>query len=99
MHFVKIKTKRNYTNDIDMHVDMRQLVDKYQIENVETHTHNNEDEEYGIVYFADNVKADLIAIGIRRKLGIRTLINGGDVSEEVAEHSQRPVLTYHFDGR
>jgi len=97
LHIVKINTQDNFSNDIDTMVKMRQLVDKHQLQNYTIETYNNEDEEYGIVYYADEINADLITMGIRKRTGIRRLINGGDLAVEVAEHSHRPVLTYHFD--
>jgi len=99
LHIVKINTKDNFSNDIDTMVKMRQLVDKHQLQNYTIETYNNEDEEYGIVYYADEVNADLITMGIRKRTGIRRLINGGDLAVEVAEHSNRPVLTYHFNAK
>lgn len=99
LHIVKINTRDNYSNDIDNMVQLRTLVDKYQIRNSTIDIYNHEDEEYGIIYFSEDKKADLIAMGIHKKSGIRRLINGGDLAEEVAEHTKRPVLTYHFDLR
>ena len=97
LHIVKINTKDNFSNDIDTKVKMRQLVDKHQLQNCTLNTYNHADEEYGIVYYADEINADLITMGIHKRTGIRRLINGGDLAVEVAEHSHRPVLTYHFD--
>lgn len=99
LHIVKINTKENYANDVDTMVDLRKLVDKYEIKNYSLKIYNHEDEEYGIIYYSDEVNADLIAMGVHKKVGIRRLIHGGDLVEEVAEHTNRPVLTYHFDGR
>jgi len=96
LHIVKINTNDDFTNDIDTKMKMRQLVDKYELQNYTINTYNNTDEEYGIVYYADEINADLITMGIRRRTGIRRLINGGDLAVEVAEHSHRPVLTYHY---
>ncbi|MDW3197650.1 MAG: universal stress protein [Cytophagales bacterium] len=96
LHIVKVNTRKSYSNDIDTDVAFRKLVDKYGLTDVETHTYNHEDEEDGIIFFADEINADLIAMGIHQKSGLRRLISGGELAEEVAEHSQRPVLTYHF---
>ncbi|MEQ9405651.1 MAG: universal stress protein [Cyclobacteriaceae bacterium] len=99
LHVVKINTRNKYANDVDTMVDLRMLVDKYDIENYSLEIYNHEDEEYGIIYYSDSVDADLIALGVHRKTGIRRLIHGGDLAEDVAGHTNRPVLTYHFDGR
>lgn len=96
LHLLKVNTRKNYENDIAIDVAFRKLVDKYELSDVETHTYNHEDEEDGIIYFADEIHADMIAMGVHRKSGLRRLINGGTLAEEIAEHSNRPVLTYHF---
>lgn len=99
LHLVKVNTRKSYSNDIDAEVAFRKLVDRYELQNVETHIYNHEDEEDGIIYFADAVNADLIAMGVHKKSGLRRLISGGDLAEEVADHTTRPVLTYHFWAR
>ncbi len=99
LHIVKINTRLNYANDIDTDLALKHLVAKYGLENAETHTYAHEDEEDGIIYFADKIKADLIAMGVHKKSGFRRLISGGDLAQDVAEHSARPVLTFHFDAR
>ncbi|MEP5611476.1 MAG: universal stress protein [Cyclobacteriaceae bacterium] len=99
IHIVKINTRDKYANDVDTMVELKTMVDKYSIENYTVNVYNHEDEEYGIIYYSEEVSADLIAMGVHKKVGIRRLIHGGDLAEEVAEHTSRPVLTFHFDGR
>ena len=97
LHLVKVNTPQNFSNDIDTKVQFRQLVDKYDLQHYTLNIYNHEDEEYGIVYFADNVQADLIAIGLHERSGIRRLISGGSMANEVTTHTFRPVLTYRFE--
>ncbi len=54
-------------------------------------------EEYGIIEFASQKKADLIALGLHEKSGIRRLISGGLLIDEIYDHAFRPILTYYFD--
>lgn len=93
IHIVKINTRSNYTNEIDTMVDLHKLKDKYNIENCTLSTYSHEDEEYGIVYFADKVDAGMIALGVNSKSRFRQVINGGSIAEEVNDHTRRPVLT------
>ncbi len=97
LHIVRINTKNNYANDVDTMVQLRKLVDRYEIQNYELKIYNHEDEETGIVFYAEDIQADLIAIGTHHKTGVRRLISGADLAEEVADHTHRPVLTYRFD--
>ena len=96
LHIVKINTRKNFSNDIDTMVEFRRLVDKYQLKNYTLSCYSHDDEEYGVVYFADEKQADLIAMGIKEKSGIRRLISGGSLADEVKDHTYRPVLTYNF---
>ncbi len=97
LHIVKINTRRNFKNDIETNIEFQQLVAKYGLRNYTTTVYNHEDEEYGIVHFADMKKADLIAIGIHERSGFRRLISGGSLATEVKDHTYRPVLTLRFE--
>ena len=94
IHLVKINTKDDYQDDVNNMADLRSFADEFGLENYNLHVFNHEEEEYGIVYFADRIQADMIALGVHHRTGIRRLISGGHVAEEVAEHSYRPVWTY-----
>jgi nucleotide-binding universal stress UspA family protein len=96
IHIVKINTQKKFKNDIDTKVELRRLADKNQLENYTVNCYSHEDEEYGIVYFADEKEADLIVMGIEEKSGIRRLITGGSLADEVSDHTFRPILTHRF---
>lgn len=97
IHIVRINTRKDFQNDIDTQVELRQLADKYGLKNYTLNSYSHEDEEHGVVYFADEKKADLIMMGIHERSGIMWLISGGSLAEEVADHTFRPVLTYRID--
>jgi len=96
LHIVKINTHKNFRNDIDTMVELRFLADKYQLKNFTLNCYSHEDEEYGVIYFADDRQADLIAMGIHEKSGFRRLISGGSLLDEVTDHTFRPILTHRF---
>jgi nucleotide-binding universal stress UspA family protein len=97
IHLVKINSPKKFKNDIDTKIELQKLVDKYEMKNCTLNSYSHEDEEYGIVYFADQIGADLIAIGVHEKSGFRRLISGGSMIDKVKDHKFRPVLTYRFD--
>lgn len=94
IHIVKINTRNNYSNDVDTMTDLHKLVEKYQIKNYTLAVYNHEDEEFGIAYYANEVKADLIAMGIHQTSGLRRLIKGANLAENVSEQTYRPILTF-----
>ncbi|MEM7110401.1 MAG: universal stress protein, partial [Bacteroidota bacterium] len=96
LHVVKINTRKNFQNEISMDKNLESFAKRFDLKNYTLDTYSHEDEEYGIVYFADKMEADLIALGINEKSGIRRLISGGSIAEDVTEHTFRPVLTYQF---
>lgn len=99
IHLVKINSPKKFKNDIDIKISLQKLVDKYEMKNYTLNSYSHEDEEYGIVYFADEVGADLISLGVHEKSGFRRLISGGSMADEVKDHTFRPVLTYRFNRR
>jgi len=94
IHLVKINTPADYKNDRKNKKALRKFADKYGLENYYPHVFNYEETEYGIVYFAESILADMIAMGVSHKTGIQRLISGGHIAEDVAQHSYRPVWTY-----
>ncbi|MEM9856039.1 MAG: universal stress protein [Bacteroidota bacterium] len=96
LHIVKVNTRKNFKNEVSIDKDLLSLAKRFDLKDYTLNSYCHEDEEYGIVYFADKVEADVIALGVNEKSGIRRLISGGSISNEVTEHTFRPVLTYHF---
>lgn len=96
LHIVKVNTRKKFKNDIDTKVLLRKLVNRYELKEYTLNTYSHEDEEYGVVYFADEVAADLIAFGVHERSGFGRLISGGSISSEVTEHTYRPVLTVNL---
>lgn len=97
IHILRVNTHKKFKNDIDVQVALEKLADRYELTDYTLNTYSHEDEEYGIVYFADEEGADLIVMGIHEKSGFRRLISGGSIANEVADHTFRPVLTYRFN--
>lgn len=97
IHFVTVNTRKKFSNEVDIIKRLKQQVDKYGFRNATLKSYSHEDEEYGVVLYADDLKADLIAIGVNERSGFRRLISGGSIAEEVTDHTFRPVLTYNFE--
>jgi nucleotide-binding universal stress UspA family protein len=96
VHIVKMNNKNNFKNEMETKAVLQRLVDKYDMKNYTINCYSHEDEEYGVVHFADEVGADLIVMGVHEKSGFRRLISGGSIADEVTDHTFRPVLTYRF---
>jgi len=65
-----------------------QMLKKYTI-----NIFNDLSEEEGIIYFADSINADMIAMATHGRTGFAHVL-AGSIAEDVVSHSKRPVLTY-----
>ncbi len=72
---------------------IRTFVQKHHFENIKAEVYNSLSEESGIIEFADDIDADLIAMTTHGRTGLIHLITGS-IAEDVVNHSKRPVWTY-----
>ncbi|MDQ3394892.1 MAG: universal stress protein [Bacteroidota bacterium] len=95
IHVVKINTPNHFEHDREIKAQLQQFVNRYAFKdftlNIYSHTH----EEDGIIYFAADINADLIALGTHGRSGIMHLLSGS-IAEDVVNHAKRPVWTYRL---
>lgn len=94
IHIVYINTRKHFRNDVDVMIQLEDLVERADLKRYTLATYNHEDEEYGLVYFAETRRADLIAIRMHESSGFRRLISGGELAPQVASHKFRSIMTY-----
>lgn len=92
LHLVKINTPSNFLSDHSRKHTMQEFAVKNQLQNYTINVYNDKQEEYGIIYFAEEVNADLIALGTHGRTGLQHLLSGS-IAEGVVNHSKRPVWT------
>ncbi|GAA0880327.1 universal stress protein [Algoriphagus jejuensis] len=92
-YFVVINTPGNFETTRESMERIRTFVRKYQFENIKAEIYNSLSEESGILEFADDVQADMIAMTTHGRTGLLHLITGS-IAEDVVNHSKRPVWTY-----
>lgn len=92
-YFVVINTPSNFETSRESIKRIRRFVDKYGFENVKAEIYNSLSEESGIIEFADDVQADMIAMTTHGRTGLLHLLTGS-IAEDVVNHSKRPVWTY-----
>lgn len=66
---------------------------RFMFKNYTTNVFNHPVEEAGIIQFAKNINADLIAMGTHGRTGVSHLLNGS-VAEDVVNHTDFPIWTY-----
>jgi nucleotide-binding universal stress UspA family protein len=93
IHLVRINTPGNFQRDVVVKKYMQDFAKKLQLKNFTINVFNDVSEEEGIIYFADSIDADLIAMATHGRTGFAHVL-AGSIAEDVVSHSKRPVLTF-----
>jgi nucleotide-binding universal stress UspA family protein len=93
VHLVRINTPGNFQRDTVVKKYMNDFAKKLQLKNYTINVFNDLTEEEGIVYFADSINADMIAMATHGRTGFAHVL-AGSIAEDVVTHSKRPVLTF-----
>ncbi|RAI93970.1 universal stress protein [Algoriphagus yeomjeoni] len=93
LYLVVINTPGNFETTRRSASRIKRFVNKYEIEHAVAEIYNSNSEEEGIVEFAEDVDADLIAMATHGRTGLIHLFTGS-IAEDVVNHAKRPVWTF-----
>lgn len=93
IHLVYVNTPGNFQREVVVRKYMVDFAKRLQLKNFTINLFSDRTEEEGIIYFAEQVNADLITMATHGRTGFAHVISGS-IAEEVVSHSRRPVLTY-----
>lgn len=93
IHLVRINTPSNFQRDVLVKKYMQDFAKRLQLKNYTLNVFNDVSEEEGIIYFADSIDADLVAMSTHGRTGFAHVL-AGSIAEDVVSHSRRPVLTF-----
>jgi len=93
IHLVRINTPGNFQRDVVVKRYMENFAKKLQLKNFTINVFNDLSEEEGVIYFADSIDADLIAMATHGRTGFAHVL-AGSIAEDVVSHAKRPVLTF-----
>jgi len=93
IHLVRINTPGNFQRDVVVRKNMEDFAKRLMLQKFTINIFNDLNEEEGIIYFADNINADMIAMATHGRTGFAHLI-AGSIAEDVVSHGKRPVLTF-----
>lgn len=96
LNIVKINTPASFTSTRHDTKQMEDFVKKYKIENYTIEIYNYKNEEDGIILYAEDIKADMIALGTHQRKGVGHFL-AGSIAEDVVNHSKFPVWTAHLN--
>jgi nucleotide-binding universal stress UspA family protein len=92
IHVVKVNTPNYFHTQRQADKEFDKFIANHSLDNFDTVLYNETTEEDGILSYAEDVQADLIAIGTHGRTGILHLISGS-IAEDLVNHSQIPVWT------
>ena len=92
VHVVWINTPNNFKSDRVTMALLRDFVAKHGLVDYTISVFNDVVEEDGIIHFADEVGAGMIAMGTSSHTGLSRIIRGS-IAEDIVNHAKRPVLT------
>lgn len=92
LNLVKVNTPNNFESTRVIRQEMEDFAAKYHFKNYTLNIYNDFIEEDGIIYFSEDIEADMIALGTHGRTGFMHLISGS-IAEDVVNHAKRPVWT------
>ena len=93
IHLVRINTPGDFQRDRVAKDYMEKYARTLGLKNYTINVYNDITEEEGIIYFAESINADMIAMATHGRTGFAHVLSGS-IAEEVVNHSKRPVLTF-----
>jgi nucleotide-binding universal stress UspA family protein len=87
-----INTPEGFRKDSETREAMRQFVAYYGIENYTLNIFNDQDEESGIVHFAQGLEGGLVALSTHGRRGINAFLNGS-ITRYLVNHMDYPIWT------
>ena len=95
LHLLKVNTPNNFERDKISKGLMQKFVDDYQLEDYTMNVYNELSEEDGILHFAADNDADMIALTTHGRTGLMHLLSGS-IAEDIVNHARRPVWTLNI---
>lgn len=92
IHLVKINTPSMFESTRTSMEKMKTFAEDFEIKAASMQVYNSTSEEEGILEFADDVNADMIAMATHGRIGFLHLLSGS-IAEDVVNAAQRPVWT------
>ncbi len=93
IHFLYVNTIHNFNTTKEIEKKMDRFINNFEIDDYKKIIYNDISVEKGILSYARDVDADLIALNTHGRSGLSQLFNGS-IGRELANHALRPVVTF-----
>ncbi|MCA0932689.1 universal stress protein [Lutimonas saemankumensis] len=95
IHLLYINTIHNFNTTKNIESKMAHFMEDFDFDNFSTKIYNDISIEKGILSYARDIDADLIALNTHGRSGLSRLFNGS-IGQELANHALRPVITFRL---
>lgn len=92
LSLVKINTPSFFETSKDSKIKIEAFVANHGLTNTQVVIYNSSSEEDGIIEYAEEINADMIAMATHGRTGFMHLLSGS-IAEDVVNHAKRPVWT------
>lgn len=96
VHLLKINTRNNFEPTHYTHQLMDGFAQEVGLKSYTKHIYNDNTVEEGVLHYAHEVGADIIAMETHGRTGVAHLINGS-VTEHIVNHLDMPVLSVKME--
>lgn len=93
IHLLYINTIHNFNTTKNIEKRIADFMADFEFTNYSTNIYNDISIEKGILSYARDIDADLIALNTHGRSGLSQLFNGS-IGQELANHALRPVITF-----
>ena len=93
IHLLYINTIHNFNTTKNIEKRIAEFMEDFDFDNYTTNIYNDISIEKGILSYARDIDADLIALNTHGRSGLSQLFNGS-IGQELADHALRPVITF-----
>lgn len=95
LHLVRVNTPNSFETNRRIMEKAKQFIEENKISNYTINIYSDQVEEDGIIFFAQDIDADLIALATHGRSGISHLLSGS-IAEDIVNHAKRPVWTFRL---
>jgi len=95
VHLLTINTKEKFESYLESEKRVNDFRERHGVKGYPFSIYNDHSKEAGILHFAKDIKADMIAIGSHGRSGLARFFNRS-ISEDLVNHSFCPVLTVNI---
>lgn len=95
LHLVRVNTPNNFETNRVIMEKANNFIKENSISNYTINIYSDKVEEDGIIFFAQDINADLIALATHGRSGLLHLLSGS-IAEDVVNHAKRPVWTFRL---